>query len=82
MYYLIKISLQCILKVTHRENTPSNKTKAFTKSMNKRIWEIGTLNQLLIRSCYVEIKVVSGKSAFFVIGLFCTRHSICLNLGF
>ena len=29
------------------ENTPSNKTKATTKSMNMRIWEIGTINQHL-----------------------------------
>ena len=29
------------------ENTPSNKTKATTKSMYMRIWEIGTINQHL-----------------------------------
>ena len=35
-------------KGTHRENTHSNKTKALTKSMSMRIWEIGTLNELFI----------------------------------
>ena len=29
---------------TRKENTPSNKTKALTKSINMRILEIGTLN--------------------------------------
>ena len=28
------------LKDTHKENTPSNKAEAFTKSMNMYIWEI------------------------------------------
>ena len=41
-------------KDSHTENTPSNKTKAFTKSMNMRIWEIGTLNQPFVRGCYTE----------------------------
>ena len=27
-------------------------------------------------------KVVTGKTPFFVIGPFCTPHSICLNIGF
>ena len=27
-------------------------------------------------------KVVTGKTPFFVIGSFCTPHSICLNIGF
>ena len=55
--------------------------------MNMYIWAIGILNQLFIRVCYTQIKfskkeVVSRKSAFFVIGPFCTPHSICLNIGF
>ena len=27
-------------------------------------------------------KVVTGKTLFFVIGSFCSHHSICLNIGF
>ena len=34
------------------ENTPSNRTKAFMKSMNMYIWVIGTLNQLFITGSY------------------------------
>ena len=67
------------VKDTHRE-TPSNKTKALTKSMNVHIWKIGKLNLLLIRGPYTEIefskKIISGKSAFVVIILFYTSHSI------
>ena len=55
--------------------------------MNIRIWEIGTLNQPFIRGSYNELNVdknknyvVSGKSAFFVIGQFCTTRSICHNI--
>ena len=56
------------------ENTPTNKTEALTKSMNMYIWVIGTLNQLFVRGCYAQVNfqknVVSGKTAFFVIGPF------------
>ena len=51
----------------------------------------GTLNQLFIKGSYTQtlnlnfqkkLSKVSGKSLFFVIGPFCTPHSICLNIGF
>ena len=45
-----------IVKDTHNENIPSNKTKELTKTMNMRIWETGTLNQLFIRGSYTKIK--------------------------
>ena len=66
----------------------SNKTNALTKSMNMRIWEIGALNQSFMRRSYNEIKfslkqkLISGRFAFFVIGQFCTHHSIYLNIDF
>ena len=69
------------------ENTPSNKTEVLTKSLNMRIWGNGTSNQLFVWGSHTPFefqknKVVSGKSAFFVIGPFCTPRSICLNIGF
>ena len=74
------------VKDTHRENTRWNETKALTKSMNIRIWEIGTLNQLFKRGSYTEIefseKINSDKSAFFLIGPLCTTHSISLKIDF
>ena len=76
-----------ILENTHRANIPSNKTEALTESMNMYIWAIGALNELFLRDSYTQTKflkneVVSGKSPFSVIGLFCTLHSICLNIFF
>ena len=52
--------------------TSSNKTPALTKSMNMDIWVVGTSNQ--------KNKVVTGS--VFVIGPFCTYHSIYLNIAF
>ena len=39
----------CLIKDTHREKVPSNKTAALTKNMIMDIWVVGTLNQLFIR---------------------------------
>ena len=50
------VSLKNILRDTHKDNTPSNKTKALKKSMNMYIWVIGTLIQLFIRGSYTQIK--------------------------
>ena len=75
------------IKDTHRENTRSSKTQALTKSINMDIWVIGALNQLFRRGSYTQLsfwknKVIVGKTPFYVIGLFCTTHLICLNIGF
>ena len=67
-----------LVKGTHRENKPSNKTETLTKSMNMYIWVIGNLNQLFIKGYYTQIKSSKKikKSAAKV------RFSICLNIGF
>ena len=39
----------CILKDTHREKAPPNKTPALTKSTKMGIWVVGAANQLSIR---------------------------------
>ena len=41
---------------THRENRPSDKTEALTKSMNMYTLVICTLNQLFLRGSYTQIK--------------------------
>ena len=66
-----------IFKDTHRENIPSNKTKAFVESMN--MVQLG--NQIFIKSSYNELnfqknKIVSDKTPLFLIGPFCTSRSI------
>ena len=72
-------------KDAHREKAPSNKTPALSESMNMDIWVVGTTNQLFVTGSYTEKNfsknVDTCKTAFFVIGQFCTPHSICLNIG-
>ena len=41
-----------MLKDTHREKAPSNKTPALTRSWNMYIWVVGTSNQLFLRGSY------------------------------
>ena len=38
-----------LLKDTHKEKAPSNKTSALTRSINMDIWVLDTLNQLFLR---------------------------------
>ena len=38
-----------VLKDTHREKAPSNKTPALRKGTNMSVWAVGTLTQLFIR---------------------------------
>ena len=66
------------------EKVPSNIT---TKTMNMNIWEVGTSNQYLhevlkLKQNFRKNKVVTYKTLFFVIGSFCTHHSICFKIGF
>ena len=84
------VSLQNILRDTHKDNTTSKKTEALKKSIYMYIQVIGTLNQLFIRGSHTQIikkkkkknEVVSYKNPFFAIISFCTLHSTCLNIGF
>ena len=51
------------------------------------IWAVGTSNNtseevLKLEQISQKNKVVTGKTPLFVIGPFCSRHSICLNIGF
>ena len=50
------------------------------------IWVVGTANQLFYevlkpRQNFRKAKLVTVKTWFFVIGSFCTPHSISLNIG-
>ena len=71
--FLQNLNPTSYLKNTHRENTPSSKTKALTKSMNMRIWEIGTLNRLFTKGCYIEIKISKKLSISWQICVLCGR---------
>ena len=55
-----------------------------------QIWAFGFLVQqinslwevLKLKQNFRKNKVVTGKTPLFVLGLFCSHHSICLNIGF
>ena len=55
-----------------------------------QIWTFGSLvhqinffqEVLKLEQIFQKNKVVTGKTPLFVIGPFCSRHSICLNIGF
>ena len=47
--------------------------------MNMDIWVTATLNQPFH---FQKNKVESGKTLFFVVGPFCTPHSIYFNIDF
>ena len=72
-----------VLKDTHREKAPLNKTPALTKSTNMGIWVVGTTNPLFKGGStkFSKNKVVTGKTPFILIGPFCNHHFICLNIG-
>ena len=74
------------MKDTYREKAQSNKTPADRKSTTMGIWIVGTSNHLLqevlkLKQKLRKNKVVIGKTPFFLIGLFCTHHPICLKLA-
>ena len=45
-----------VLKDTHREKAPSDKTPALTESINMDIWVVGTSNQSFIRGSKADTK--------------------------
>ena len=63
----------------------SSKTPTLSESMNMDVWVVGISNQLCIKSSkqnFQKNKALAGKTPFFMIGSFCTLHSICRNIGF
>ena len=73
------------MKDTHSEKALSNKTPVLAKSMIKSIWVVVYLTHSLEELLQLKFffskkkKVLTGKNS--VIGLFCTFHSIYLNIG-
>ena len=86
---LVFVTLSPILfKDIRRKKAPSNKTPMLSKRI--RIWtfgwsvhQINSLYEVLkLKQNFWKNKVVTDKTPFFVIGLFWTFHSNCLNIGF
>ena len=83
---MLKIEVFVWFKDTHREKALSNKTQAPTKIMNMEIWVVGVqMNSLWevpkLKQNFHRNKIVTCKTPFFVIGLFCTHHSNVLKLA-
>ena len=47
--FFSNLAKSLLIKDTHREKAPSNKTPALRKSTNMGVWAVGTLSQLFIR---------------------------------
>ena len=75
------------LKILTGKEHPKIKLQPLRKI---RIWTFGSLlNQinsiqevLELEQIFQKNKAVTGKTPLFVVGPFCSRHSICLNIGF
>ena len=71
------------LKISHREQH-RQKDSSIYKKQEFAICVVDSSNQLFIRVLklkqnFQKYKVVTGKTLLFVIGPFCTYHSVCLN---
>ena len=45
------------------------------------VHQINTQEVLTLKEIFQKIKAVTGKTLIFMIGPFCSHHSICLNIG-
>ena len=78
-----KLMLRILTGKKHRQ-------RKLQRMQKVRIWTFGyfmhqinlLLEVLKLKQNVQESKVVTGKTPFFLIGPFCTNHSICLSIGF
>ena len=69
----------CTLKV----HVIPTRFKVWILSFCGLVHQINSLCEVLkLKQIFRKNKIVTGKTQFFVIGPFCTPHSICLNVGF
>ena len=78
-----------LIKNTHREKAPSNKTPTLTKNINMDICVVGTSNQLFIWGFWAERKLSKKWNSYWqnsilcvlLHSLFCTPHLFVLTLA-
>ena len=83
------LNLDCLLVLRILTGKKHPKIK-LQRSQKIWIWTLGSLvhqinsfqEVLKQEKIFQKNKVVTGKTPLFVIGLFCSCHSICLNIGF
>ena len=73
--------IQIYFQDTHRVLQRFQKVSIWTFG-----WLVYQINSIYefpkLKQNFRKREVVTGKTPFFVIGPFCTPHSICLNIGF
>ena len=68
-------------KSTLKLNSRKNTDKMLT--FGSLVHQINSFEGVLkLGEIFQKNKVVTGKTPLFVMGPFCSRHSICLNIGF
>ena len=59
------------------------KSTLYVRIFGWLLYQINSLCELLkLKQKFRKNKIVTGKTPLFVIDLFCTPHSTCLNVGF
>ena len=84
LYNFVKFSH---LRILTGEKHPKIKLKRLRKiwilTFGSLVHQINSFQEVLkLEQIFQKNKVVTGKTLLFVIGPFCSRHSICLNIGF
>ena len=82
--FISYISEQCFLRILKGKKHCQIKLQCLQKV---QIWAFGSLvhqinlfkEVLKLKQNFQKNKVVTGETTFYVIGPFCTNHSICLN---
>ena len=79
--------IESLLRILTGKNYPKIKLQCLRKI---QIWTFGSLvheinsfpEVLKLKQIFQKNKTVTSKTPLFVIGKFCSRHSICLYIGF
>ena len=76
-----------ILRIFTGKKHPKIKLQRLRKirilTFGSLVHQINSFQEVLkLEQIFQKNKVVTGKTPLFVIGPFCSRHSICLNIGF
>ena len=80
MFHFVK--LRILTGKKHRQIKLQRLHKVRIWTFGMLIYQINYLYEVLKLKQNFQKKVVTGETPLFLIGPFCTQHSICLNIGF
>ena len=82
---LILFLLSCLLlriPIGKKHHQIKHLQKVWVWTFGSLVHQINSLKEVLkLKQNFHKNKVVTGRTSFFVIGLFCTHHFFCLNIG-